>query len=31
MEKVLFSGGGEMRVGRSVNVRGKGGEFYLQV
>ena len=31
MEKVLGSGGGEMRAGRSMNVRGKGGEFILQV
>ena len=31
MEKVLCSGGGEKRVGRSVNGRGKGGEFFLQL
>ena len=31
MEKVLCSGGGERGAGRSVNGRGKGGEFFLQV
>ena len=31
MEKVLGSGGGERGVGRSMNGRGKGGEFFLQV
>ena len=30
MEKILGSGGVERRVGRSVNVRGKGGEFFVQ-
>ena len=31
MEKILGSGGVERRVGRSVNGRGKGGEFFVQV